>query len=475
MSTSLDSNIDFFIKNGMNVLFRGRHGTGKTARILEAFEKHKLKYQYYSASTLDAWVDFVGIPKETTDANGLTYLDLIRPKAFAEDQVEAIFLDEYNRAPKKVRNAVMELIQFKSINGKKFKNLKIVWAAINPEEDGDDKYDVEALDPAQIDRFHALIEVPYKPDLKYFKNKYGEMEAVAAVTWWSELDPKLQKSVSPRRLDYALDVHGKGGDIRFVLVNEGLNINKLITELQNGPISANLKKIYEAGDLAAAKSFLSAENNYSASTPYILKKKEYTNFFIPVLSDERISALMSKDKVVENLIFSQPTKFMGVIEDLAKNPTSPIARRAATIIQDMQRQKMLQQQQAALASGMKQVGFNGFFNAQATVNDYNNKFNAFLLTKPVLTTTQDRVALYNDVVRYMPKDINMAETLLNKVVFEGLLQIATTSHAAKINKDMPNLIPLINHILKNNSEFKTSVAQHKKDFLVDKYPHLWLK
>lgn len=30
----------------------------------------------------------------------------------------------------------MELIQFKSINGKKFNNLKVIWAAINP-DDGD--------------------------------------------------------------------------------------------------------------------------------------------------------------------------------------------------------------------------------------------------------------------------------------------------------------------------------------------------
>ena len=44
-------------------------------------------------------------------------------------------MDEFSRAHKKVRNAVMELIQFKSINGRKFKNLKIVWAAINPDDD----------------------------------------------------------------------------------------------------------------------------------------------------------------------------------------------------------------------------------------------------------------------------------------------------------------------------------------------------
>ena len=63
-----------------------------------------------------------------TDDNGNSYLDLVRPQEFQDDEVEAIFMDEFSRH-KKVRNAVMELIQFKSINGRKFKNLKIVWAA----------------------------------------------------------------------------------------------------------------------------------------------------------------------------------------------------------------------------------------------------------------------------------------------------------------------------------------------------------
>ena len=76
------------------------------------------------------WVDFIGVPKEKTDDNGNSYLDLVRPQEFQDDEVEAIFMDEFSSfTHKKVRNAVMELIQFKSINGRKFKNLKIVWAS----------------------------------------------------------------------------------------------------------------------------------------------------------------------------------------------------------------------------------------------------------------------------------------------------------------------------------------------------------
>lgn len=473
MTATLDANIDFFIKNGFNVLFRGRHGTGKTARILQAFQRANLKYQYFSASTMDPWVDFIGIPKEKVDKNGKSFLELIRPEAFSDDSVEAIFLDEYNRAPKKVRNAVMELIQFKAINGKKFPNLKIVWAAINPEEDGDDKYDVEALDPAQIDRFHALIEVPFKPDLKYFKGKYDEMTATAAVTWWSELEEKNQRSVSPRRLDYALEVYTKGGDVRFVLTNEALNVNKLLTELANGPISANLKKFYDAQDATSAKTFLAVENNYSASSPYIVKKREYTGFFVPLLTDERIITLMTKNKDIEEFIFTQADKFTPLITDLSRNPSSKLARRAATIVSDMERQKLLKQQLAAQANGGK-LEFSGFFNGAATLANYVAKFTPYTANKPNLNDTIVRVAFYKEVESNMPKEANLAPSAINKVVFDSLFSIAITSHLPKINKDMPHLIGMLNHLLKLNPEFKTLIKGRAREYAMEKHPNLWI-
>lgn len=478
MSNNLDANIDFFIKNGMNVLFVGRHGTGKTARILKAFQDHNLKFQYFSASTMDPWVDFIGIPKEKTE-NGKTFLDLVRPKAFQDDDVEAIFLDEYNRAPKKIRNAVMELIQFKSINGKKFNNLKIVWAAINPEEDGDDKYDVEALDPAQEDRFHAKIVVPFTPDLKYFKGKYDEMTATAAVTWWKELEEKQQRTVSPRRLDYALEVYTKGGDIKFVLTNDALNINKLITELRNGPISANLKKFFDLQDSASAKTFLQVENNYAAATEYIQKKKEYTNFFVPLLSDERIITLMAKDKLIEEFIFAQPGKFQPLIEDLSKNPASKLARRATQIIQEIERKKMVAQQLAAQMNNVapaKTGQFEAMHSPHGQSVDFDNKFSSFVAngTKPNIDDTVSRINLYNDIRGILPKDLHKCNQPTVTLIFQTLVNIAVTSPEGKVKKDMPDLIRIMNHFIKEVPTVKTTIAPALHTFLVNRYPSLWI-
>src|SRR3569832_1961300 len=115
-----NAKLDFWAINDYNVIFEGHHGTGKTALVKEVFNKafgeHGVDWLYFSAATMDAWVDFVGVPREVLDEDGARYLDLIRPRALAKDTVKAIFFDEFNRAPAKTRNAVMELLQFKSIN-----------------------------------------------------------------------------------------------------------------------------------------------------------------------------------------------------------------------------------------------------------------------------------------------------------------------------------------------------------------------
>lgn len=311
-----DAKLKFWIDNNLNVLFVGEHGVGKTARVKQAFEEAGLKWLYFSAATLDPWVDFIGIPKEAQDEKGNKYIELIRPKPFAEDQVEAIFLDEFNRSPKKVRNAVMELLQFKSINGKRFPSLRIVWAAINPDdvkiEGSDDfEYDVEKLDPAQKDRFEIHVDVPFKPDKGYFIKKFGEDIAENAIDWWNDLDQKARRTVSPRRLDYALNVYVKGGDIRDVLpVN--VNVSKLITELKNGSYVKLMKVVFAQGNADEAKKFMAVRNNYDNTIARILKSEDMIRFFVPCLKEEDLINLMANEKkvydhVVENLAIYDPT------------------------------------------------------------------------------------------------------------------------------------------------------------------------
>lgn len=295
-----DSRLDFWIRNEMNVLMVGKKGTGKTERILEAFKRSNLRYLYFSAATMDPWVDFIGVPKEVTE-NGVTYLDLIRPKALATDTVDAIFLDEANRAPKKVRNAVMELIQFKSINGKKFNNLKIVWAAINP-DDGEEQYDVEILDPAQLDRFHVHVKLPYAPDKNYFTKKYNTDMAERAIEWWHGLTNEVKNMVSPRRLDYALSYFIRGGELKEILPIPS-NVQKLAAVLNTSGVQREIELLYSSQDTNKAVKFIRNENNYDAAITYILKEPKYLDFFLPHFpSDKKVALMTDNDDVLTKIV-----------------------------------------------------------------------------------------------------------------------------------------------------------------------------
>lgn len=347
--------LQFWIDNSLNVLLRGKAGVGKTASILDAFKKNNIEYIYLSASTIDPWVDLIGVPKEAESPDGSKYLDFVRPKLLADDKVQAIFLDEFNRSPKKVRNAVMELIQFKSINGKKFNNLKMVWAAINPEDDEDQKYDVEPLDPAQLDRFHVIYDVPYTPYAPYFRKKYGEENADVAITWWKELSANDKNSVSPRRLDYAIDVYTKGGEIKHVLP-KNVNINKLLFELQSGSISKKLKEFINSNNLNEAKEYLTNENNYSVCIPYILKKKEYIKVFFDLLPEEKQSALICSEGVISEFVCDNYNKFESLVEQIYKSGTNKLKGNLFNLAKQTERRKQQEKRQKEL--GEKNTNIN---------------------------------------------------------------------------------------------------------------------
>lgn len=311
-----DRDLDFWIQMGYNALFIGKHGVGKTHMIQDAFVRNGLKWKYFSAATMDPWTDFVGVPKEVIGENGESYLDFILPKDFADDSIEAIFFDEFNRAPKKVRNAVMELIQFKSINGRKFPKLKVIWTAINPSDDDDLDFDVEALDPAQEDRFHVQVEIPYKPSLAYFQKKYGMEVGKAAVDWWDGLNADFKKHISPRRLDYAIQVFHDIGNLRHVLPAKA-PVAKLAAAIQHGPPEETIRKYMENNDETSARRWLAHMNNLDGVKKLIIENDEIRSFALPLLGAELITTFMSKNATIKNEIVQNPQKYKSIIKDVA--------------------------------------------------------------------------------------------------------------------------------------------------------------
>jgi hypothetical protein len=285
--TPLPANYDSWIVNKRNVLFTGKHGIGKTETVKEKFDEHygKGNWLYFSASTLDPWVDFVGVPKEVFDPiTHESYLDLVRPKLFQTDSVRAIMIDEYNRAAPKVRNAVMEILQFKSINGKKMENLEVIWAAINP--DDDDSYDVEKLDPAQRDRFHVHVELPYAVNREFFTKRYGAIGNTAC-DWWDALEDDVKDEISPRRLSYVLDEYLVGGDLSYILP-ASVSVHQLVTQLADGAPAEKLKALFLEKNDAASKEAFESENFYFATEALILNDKSYQTYFVQHFPKEKL-------------------------------------------------------------------------------------------------------------------------------------------------------------------------------------------
>ena len=291
-----EKRLKFWLQNDLNVLFTGRHGVGKSSIIKEVMDEEGINWKYFSAATMDPWVDFIGIPREKSDGD-TSYLELVRPQGFAEDNVEALVIDEFNRSHKKVRNAVMELIQFKSINGHRFRNLRVVWAIINPARDEDFRYDVQPLDPAQKDRFQVRVEIPYRINREYFADKFGAQSAAAAAEWWEELPPRSKHKVSPRRLDYALELHQMGGSMRDALPREA-NPRALLDRLDIGSVDVRLQRLYEQGSDDDIQSFFAVENQYRSAIEQVVENQDYRERFTHCLPEEKLASLLVEEQSV---------------------------------------------------------------------------------------------------------------------------------------------------------------------------------
>jgi hypothetical protein len=192
-------------------MLSGPPGVGKTQIIRDAISALELRLKYFSAPTLDPWADFVGIPMPTlreTDGGMKHRLEFIRPADV--EHAEVMFFDELNRSHPKVQNAVMELVQFRAINGVHMHNLKCVVAAINP-TDGSAR--LSELDCALTDRFDIHLEVHAEPDAAYLTDRSGiaPKTAAALVEWWQhDLTADLRKQISPRRLEKLAVLYAAG-------------------------------------------------------------------------------------------------------------------------------------------------------------------------------------------------------------------------------------------------------------------------
>jgi len=443
MNELIDSQkLDFWLKKNLNVLFIGDHGVGKTTAAMQSFKKANLKSMYFSGATMDVFLDFIGVPR-VVEENGEPVLKMIRQSQLQDDTIEAIFIDEYNRAPKKMKNAVMELIQFKSVNGREFPNLKVVWAAIN---ENDDVYDVEPLDPAQKDRFHVHYEVDYRPCPNFLESKYGESQTETLLDWWNELTPEIQKTVSPRRLCYAVDFWLEGGDLRDILPQKS-NVSKLIERLSSKPIEIQLKDLFESYNINGAKLFINNDNNLQQALPILKNKEDYANFFLTHLSNEKTSNLMNSDEFVLNhvmLNFDNVFQYQSLLKSIltVNGKTSLTEKiRSQYILRNLKNEDV-----------DKEIYKNVNRNVEYYTQENNKSVNDYIITINTTYNLNDltpnqREKIWQMILSNCPSNLSANESAdLLKLIEKSIFQ--RKSKTNPWNRYL-NFIPVLNHLTRS--------------------------
>lgn len=267
--TILEEKLALYAKHSLNVLMLGYHGIGKTTVCMNIAKQLNLNFKYYSASTLDPFADIVGIPVPDKEKGTLEFY---RPKDL--ENAEFLLFDELNRAHPRVLNAILEIVQFKRVNGIPLPNLKMVWAAMNPPGEN---YQVEELDPALVDRFHCYISMPSELHLPYLSSVLGPDIANLMKAWWeTKLDESQRRVFTPRRVEYV------GKMIKLDLpwrdsIPQGHafpldDLQKAIKKLKH-----NVDVIDD--DLAPTK------ENILAKTTYFIKKVKESSRLYPILAN----------------------------------------------------------------------------------------------------------------------------------------------------------------------------------------------
>ena len=151
------------------LLLLGKHGSAKSFILERISEALKLNYRFYNASLIN-YDDLVGIPIPSKDKKSLEYIS----NSTSIWDAEVVFIDEINRTKPELQNKLFPIIYDKRVQGIDLKKLKYRFAAMNPAyvDDEDDENENEVsyfgampLDPALVDRFPFIINVPEWDDL----------------------------------------------------------------------------------------------------------------------------------------------------------------------------------------------------------------------------------------------------------------------------------------------------------------------
>ena len=147
------------------ILVLGRHGVGKSEVVYQIAAQMGLPVVERRASQMTEG-DLLGMPSpEMVEING-EQASVFRPFSWflqACTEPVVLFLDEVDRATTEVRQGIFELTDSRKLAGWTLHDDTIVIAAVNGGEHGD-QYQVNEMDPAELDRYTVFDVEPSVED-----------------------------------------------------------------------------------------------------------------------------------------------------------------------------------------------------------------------------------------------------------------------------------------------------------------------
>jgi len=110
----------FFIKAQKNLFLFGRRGVGKTEIIIQAAKECNIKVNYINLSVIER-PDLAGYPNINEPGDMVTFKSpFFLPKLNDNETADSIILfDEVDKAPCDITAPLLEILQFRKINGKR--------------------------------------------------------------------------------------------------------------------------------------------------------------------------------------------------------------------------------------------------------------------------------------------------------------------------------------------------------------------
>src|SRR5574338_808417 len=108
----------FFIRSHQNLFLFGRRGVGKTHIALQAAEECNFKVNYINLSVIER-PDLAGYPNIHEPGEVITFKSpAFLPKLLDANKPDSIILfDEVDKAPPEVTAPLLEILQFRAVNG----------------------------------------------------------------------------------------------------------------------------------------------------------------------------------------------------------------------------------------------------------------------------------------------------------------------------------------------------------------------